>query len=232
MTVLVSLILLLNALGQRPAPVPVVDLSPGTARYEGSIRAGEQVTPFSVMRVIEDRGRTWLVTETAEMPSGTSTDQTVLEKGTLLVQSRTVRQGPMAIDLTFTPVRASGTVGGTGAGQTIDVALDGPLFADGAGAYDVLATLSLKPGYSVEYLNLDTRAGKAVRHTLKVLGPEVLVVPAGTFTAAKIELTSEAPGAGVTTLWVASDTHRVLKTATRLPAPRTMEIVTSLLPSK
>lgn len=232
MTVLIPLILLLTALGQRPAPEPVVDLSPGTARYEGSIRAGEQTTPFSVTRVIEDRGRTWLVTETAEMPSGTSTDQTVLEKGTLLVRSRIVRQGSITIDLTFTPARATGTAGGPGAGQSIDVALEGPLFADGAGAYDVLATLPLKPGYSAEYLNLDTRAGGVVRRTLKVLGPEAVVVPAGTFQATKIELVSADPGAGITTLWVASDTHHLVKTATRLSSPRTMEIVTSLLPSK
>jgi hypothetical protein len=53
---------------------------------------------------------------------------------------------------------------------------------------------------------------------LKVTGVEKVTVPAGTFDAYKIEITSADGGNEKETLWVARDTHKPVKEATVLPA--------------
>ena len=60
---------------------------------------GPQNMSMSINRVIKDEGAVWVITESAKMPMGEAIDEAVVEKGTLLVKKRTIRQGPVAIDL-------------------------------------------------------------------------------------------------------------------------------------
>jgi len=52
---------------------------------------------------------------------------------------------------------------------------------------------------------------------LKVVGAESITVPAGTFAAYKVELTSAEGEPGTTTLWVAKDSRKVVKISAVLP---------------
>lgn len=209
-------------------PAPATGLTAAVAAYAGIIRTGDRETTFSVERLIESQAETWVVTETAQMPTGKSTDRTVLEKDSLRVRQRTVKQGAMEMDLIFTPTRATGTIVMSGSASPVDVALDGPIFADGAGAYDVLAALPLREGYSVSFRNLNAVARTVADHRLTVVGAETVSVPAGSFGTWKVEVSSNATGAGLTTLWVARESHQLVKTQTSFAAPRQTTITTEL----
>jgi len=193
------------------------DLAPGTSSYQGTLAAGGQSQTMAMTRSIKDEGSTWVVTESAKMPMGEAVDTTSLEKGTLIVTKRTIKQGPIEVQLSFVDGKASGTMSMGGQSRPVAVDLGGQLFADGAGAHDVLAHLPLAEGYSTTFRNFDVRQQKVNLKQIKVVGSESVTVPAGTFKTWKAEISSAEGDPGITTLWIASDTRRVVKTSASLP---------------
>ena len=105
-------------------------------------------------------------------------------------------------------------------GQSKPVLVDvgGIIFADGAGAYDVMARLPLAAGYSTTFRNFDVQKQKAHVKQLKFLGTESVTVPAGTFDAYKIELTSADDESDKQTVWIAKDSSKVVKITAILPS--------------
>lgn len=197
---------------------PAADLKAGTATYKGKIEAGGQTMPMDITRVIKDTAGVWLVTESASMPMGTMSDETTLDKGTLLVRRRIIHQGPAAIEVSFAGNKASGKMSMNGQERPIAADLGGTLFADGAGANDVIAALPLADGYSTTFRNFDVMSQKPQTRALKVVGSESVTVPAGTFNAWKVEITPADGGTGEkTTLWIDKATRRVVKTSTVAP---------------
>jgi len=94
---------------------------------------------------------------------------------------RSVKQGPVVIDLDFAGNKASGTMSMNGQVRPIAVDLGGPLFADAAGAGQVIVCLPLAEGYSTTFRNFDVQAQKVKLFQLAVAGKEQVTVPAGTF---------------------------------------------------
>lgn len=199
------------------APRPAVDLKAGTASYNGSIAVAGQTIPFTVTSAIKDENGAWVVTETAKLPQGEVTDTSVLEKGSLTLTKRTIKQGPVEIDLAFKDNKASGTMNMSGQSSQINADVGGTLFADGAGAWNAVATLPLSDGYTVVFRNFDVRSQKVKLMQLKVAGTEKVTVPAGTFDAYRIEITSAEGEGGQTTVWISKDSRQVLKTTATLP---------------
>ena len=74
--------------------------------------------------------------------------------------------------------------------KSILVDLDGPLFADGAGASFAIGCLPLADGYSTAFRNFDVRKQKVKLTQLHVAGSETVSVPAGQFDAFKVELSA------------------------------------------
>ena len=198
-------------------PKPVMDLVAGTSAYQATIAMGGQSMAMSIIRTVKDDGANWLITENAKLPMGEATDEAVVEKGTLLVKKRTIRQGPLAVDLAFDDAKATGTMSMNGQSKPVSVDLGGALFADGAGANDVLARLPLAAGYSVVFRNLDVQKQKVGLKQLKVIGAESVTGPAGTFDAWKAEVSSAEGEPGVTTLWIHKESRRVLKISSTRP---------------
>lgn len=198
-------------------PTPVAGLKPGTSKYQASIAAGGQNIAMAITEVVKDEGGAWAITETANTPMGEMSDSTVLEKGTLVVTRRSIKQGPVAIDLSFADDKASGTMSMNGQSKPVEVDLGGRLYADGAGANAALAALPLAEGYTTTYRNFDVQKQKLALKQLKVLGTEEVTVPAGTFKTWKVELTSADGEPGTTTIWVNSDTRQVVKLSATLP---------------
>jgi len=198
-------------------PKPVAELKPGTSKYQASIAAGGQNIEMAITQEIKDDGGSWAVTETANTPMGQMSDATVLEKGTLVVTKRSIKQGPVAVDLSFADNKASGTMSMNGQAKPVDVDLGGQLYGDGAGANAALAALPLADGYTTTYRNFDVQKQKLALKQLKVVGTEDVTVPAGTFKAWKVELSSADGEPGTTTLWVNSDTRQVVKVSATLP---------------
>jgi dipeptidyl aminopeptidase/acylaminoacyl peptidase len=212
-------------------PKLTADLSPGTSSYQGTMAGGGRSQTLSVTRSIKEEGGAWVVTESAKLPMGEAVDTTFLEKGTLVVTKRTIKQGPMEIQLSFLNGKASGTMSmGGGQSRPVSVELGGALFADGAGAHEALARLPLAEGYSTTFRNFDIRQQKVNLKQLKVVGSEDVTVPAGTFKAWKAEISSAEGDPGTTTLWIASDTRRVLKTSASLPQMGGATITSELQP--
>ena len=199
------------------APKPVAQLRPGTTSQQAKIEAGGQTISMSLTRTIEEKDGTWVITETAKTPMGDAVDTTTLDRTTLVVRKRLIRQGPMALDLAFEAGKATGTMTMGAAPKPVSADLGGDLFADGAGAHEAIATLPLAEGYAASFRTFDVQKQKLALKQLKVLGRESVTVAAGTFDAWKVEITSAEGEPGQTTVWVAADSRQVVKVSAILP---------------
>ena len=199
-------------------PKPAVDLRPGTFSYKASIAAGGQTIPLTVKKEIKDENAAWTVNETAVLPQGEVVDVSTIEKGSLLLKHRLIKQGPMTIDLDVKANKVSGSTTMNGQTTAINADSGGTLFADGAGAFDVIASLPLADGYTVAFRNFDVQKQKPQMKQLKVIGSETVTVPAGTFDAYKVEIVSADNDSDKQTVWIAKDSRKVVKIAAVLPS--------------
>jgi dipeptidyl aminopeptidase/acylaminoacyl peptidase len=199
-------------------PKPSVDLRPGTSHYKASIAAGGQTIPLTMKTEIKDENGAWTVNETVLTPQGEIVDVSTIEKGSLLLKRRLIKQGPMTIEMDVKPNKVSGSMTLNGQAKPIDVDPGGILFADGAGTFEVIAALPLADGYSVAFRNFDVQTQKPQMKQLKVVGSESVTVPAGTFDAYKVEIVSAANDADKQTVWVAKDGRKVVKITAVLPS--------------
>ena len=69
------------------------------------------------------------------------------------------------------------------------------------GGNEAIAALPLAEGYSTTYRNFDVHQQKVQMKQAKVTGAESVTVPAGTFEAWKVEITSAEGEPGQTTIW-------------------------------
>jgi len=206
-----------SAVATTETPKPATDLRPGISSYKASIDLAGQTIPISLKTEIKEENGSWMVYETALTPQGEMTDTSTIEKGSLLLKHRSIKQGPTAIELDVKGTKASGTMSMNGESRPIDVDTGGLLFADGAGAFEVIATLPLKDGYNIGFRNFDVQKQKPQLKQLKVVGAETVTVPAGTFEAFKIELTVADNDADRQTVWISKDKRQVIKVTATLP---------------
>ena len=199
-------------------PKTAVDLQPGTYKYKATIEAGGQQIPLNVSTTIAEDGGGWTATDIIETPNGQMTQTASLEKGTLSTRKVGLKQGPVSIDLNFAGDKAVGNMNMGGGDKPVSVDLGGPLFAEGAGAKQSLSCLPLAEGYSTTYRNFDVQQQKVKLMQLKVTAVEKVTVPAGTFDAYKVEITSADGSADKETLWVARDSRKPVKESAVLPS--------------
>ena len=198
-------------------PQPATDLRPSKLNYQGKLEFAGQSIPFNSTTEIKEDGGTWQVVESVKLAMGDVSDTTWVKKGSLPLIKRSVKQAPVAIDVEFKDNKASGSLGV--GGQTKPIAADtgGALFADGAGAYDALASLPLAEGYTATFRNFDLQKQKAALKKMKVVGLEKVTVPAGNFETFKLEVTSAEGDPGKTTVWVDKESRKVVKVIAVIP---------------
>jgi hypothetical protein len=211
-------------------PKPAVDLKPGTYNYKASIALGGQEIPLTVKTDIKEENGAWTVNDTVQTPQGEIVDISTIEKGTLLLKRRYIKQGPVTIEMMVTPNKLTGTTSMDGPPKPIDVDPGGALFADGAGAFEVIASLPLADGYSLSYRNFDVQKMKPQIKQLKVLGSESVTVPAGTFDAYKVEIVAADNDADKQTIWIDKASRRVLKISAVLPSLNGAILTSELIP--
>jgi dipeptidyl aminopeptidase/acylaminoacyl peptidase len=199
-------------------PKPAGDLQPGTSHYTVKIEMGGQQMNLKLTTTIQDGGASWTAIDQMETPGGTATDTATIEKSTLILRKRNLTQGPVTIDVDFSGDKAAGKMSMNGQERPIAVDLGGPLFADGAGGEQVIASLPLAAGYSTTFRNFDFQTQKVKLLQLSVSGVESVTVAAGKFDAYRIEITSADGGSDKKTLWVSKDTHKVVKVSAVLAA--------------
>ncbi|MDQ3211545.1 MAG: S9 family peptidase [Acidobacteriota bacterium] len=198
-------------------PTATQPLVAGSSTYNTVIAMGGQSMKMETTTTVAEQGNTWLVTESAKTPQGDVVDSGVLDKDSLTVRSREIRQGPMHIKLSFEGGKASGSMAMGGQEKPVAAELGGTLFADGAGAYPSIAVLPLKEGYSTTFRNFDVMKQKSGVKQAKVTAVEEVTVPAGTFKAWKVEIASAEGDPGQQTVWIDTVSRRVVKTSATLP---------------
>jgi dienelactone hydrolase len=211
-------------------PKPATELKAGTYKYQAKVSMGGQEMALKLSTNIKEENGAWTITDSMETPMGTATDTTILEKGTLVVRKRDVKQGPMAIKLEFTGGKATGTMNMNGQDKPVSADLGGELFADAAGAQQVIGSLPLADGYSATFRNFDLQKQKAKLVQLKVVGSETVTVPAGKFDAFKVELKSADGGSDQSTIWIAKDSRQAVKVSAVLAAMGGATMTAELLP--
>ena len=199
------------------APKPATDLTPGTYRYKATLQMGANSMNLELTTTIKAESGAWTVTDTTQTPGGEAIDTAVLEKGTLILRRRSLRQGPAAIDVEFKDHQATGSMKISAQERPINADLGGPLFADAAGSAFSIACLPLGDGYSTAFRNFDVRKQKPKLMQLKVAGVEKVTVPAGAFDAFKVEISSAEGGPEKVTMWIARDSRKPVKISASMP---------------
>jgi dipeptidyl aminopeptidase/acylaminoacyl peptidase len=192
-------------------PKPAVDLQPGTYKYKAKISMGGQEMAMDMSTTIKEDNGKWLATGTMQSAMGEASDVSTIEKGTLVVNKRTIKQGPATIDVTFAGNKATGNLNLNGQDRPISADLGGPVFADAAASELTIGALPLAEGYATTFRNFDVRKQKEKLLQLKVVGSESVTVPAGTFDTYKVELNSADGGGDKQTLWIAKDSRKPVK---------------------
>jgi hypothetical protein len=164
-----------------------------------------------VSTAIQDGGGAWTATDQMETSQGTATDTATLEKSSLLLEKRSLKQGPMAIDIDFADNKATGKMSMNGQEKPISADVGGPIFGDAAGGDLAIACLPLADGYTTTFRNFDIQTQKVKIQQLTVAGDESVTVPAGTFDTYRVEISAADGGADKKTLWIAKDSHKVVK---------------------
>jgi len=198
-------------------PKPAVQPTAGTYTYAGTIAMGPQSMNLSLVRTVKEEGNTWVVTDTMKLPMGDAVEATTIAKDTLVPQKRDVKQGPVTLTVAYEGTKATGTMAMGAEPKPFSIDLGGEAFADGAASQDSIACLPLADGYSVVFRNVDLQKQKAELKQAKVTGQEEVKVPAGSFKAWKVEVTSATGDPGVITMWVDTASRKVVKTVATLP---------------
>jgi 3D (Asp-Asp-Asp) domain-containing protein len=185
---------------------------------------------LKVSTVIADGGSSWTATDTMETPQGNAVDVATIEKSSLILQSRKVTQGPVAIDVDFSGDKAAGKIAMNGQDHAIAADLGGPIWGDGAGGDQVIATLPLAVGYTTAFRNFDIQSQKVKLQQLSVPAEESVTVAAGTFDTFRVEIVAADGGGDKKTLWVAKDSRKVVKASAVVAAMGGAVLTQELLP--
>lgn len=200
----------------------------GTWAYAAKIALGNQSMEMQITVNVKAEGDQIVATDTVKSASGDAVDTTIMDKATLALRKRTVLQGPVTINLEVKDKKLSGEMKMGTQARPVSVSLEGDLFADGAGAYQAaIAALPLAPGYKTAFWNFDMQKMTPKVMVLTVEGTESVTVPAGTFQAFKVVVTSDSDGAKYTN-WISTDTRTVVKMMATSPAMNGATITTEL----
>jgi dipeptidyl aminopeptidase/acylaminoacyl peptidase len=208
------------------APLPVADgslLEPGTLQYAMTAQVMGQEMVFDIARDFETatvEGETiWRVVETTVMPMGTVVDTMELDYQTLAPIRRSLAGGA-SVRLHYTDTSVTGEVRAPGQTMPIDVDLEAPILASGAGTDAVIATLPLQVGYTATFRIFNVQSGQVRPMRLEVTGTEMVECAAGTFESYVVTVTpldDDEAGAGTLKVMTAAP-HTIVRGEAKLPA--------------
>jgi hypothetical protein len=225
-TVTVSKIVEAGSVG---VPTTSLPMQAGTWKYKANIEMGAQKIALDESTTIQEENGAWTVSDSVNTPMGPMSDTATLDKGTLVLRKRAIKQGPVLIDMTVDGNKATGSMSMNGKATPISADLGGPLFAE-TGAPQIIALLPLADGYTTTYRNFDLQKQKVKLLALKVAGSESITVPAGTFDTFKVEITSADGGADKQTLWIAKDPRKAVKMSAVLTSMGGATLTAELVP--
>ena len=199
------------------APKLQAALQPGTYNYLAKLQMGGQSMDLKMSTVLKEEDSAWTATDTVATPMGDAVDTVTLDKKTLALLKRSVKQGPMAIDIEFQDNKAAGKMNMGGQDRPISSDVGGPVFAATGGAALWMTCLPLADGYSTTFRDFDIQKQKVKMMQLTVAGSESVTVPAGTFGSFKLDVSSAEGGPEKVTVWVAKESRKVVKFSALIP---------------
>ncbi len=193
--------------------LPKVAVKPavGVCKYAAKVQMGQQTMPLTVSTEVKKVEGGWEITDTMATPMGNAVDTVLLDAETLVLVKRSVKQGPVSVQVAMAGNKATGSMNMNGQEKVIDVDMGGPLFAEGAGAPNVIGLLPLADGYTATFRNLDMQKLKTKLLQLKVEGSESVMTPAGSFETYKVHVTAADGGNDNMTYWIAKDSRKPVK---------------------
>jgi hypothetical protein len=152
-----------------PAVSQPLETAPAT--YNVTIAFSGQSMKMESTNTVADAGGTLTVTETMKMPQGEASDVSSIDKSTLAVRTREIKQGPMSVTLAFDGGKATGTavMSGPSSRSRWTWAVR---FADGPATFRSVAALPLKDGYTATFRNFNVMKRKSSLKQAKVIAAE------------------------------------------------------------
>ena len=187
-----------------------VGLSTSIHRYNARIEMGQQLIPVTIQTEIrENDNDQWVASEVMETPQGTVIETSILDKKSLQVLNRSMRQGAYEFDLSFNNQKATGTQKLNETHSVITGETEGEIFADGAGIQAVIASLPLSEGYTKIFRNFDEERQKSMVKKLTVVSTESIKITLGEFKTFRVSITGESGEEMV--FWVDKESRNVVK---------------------
>jgi dipeptidyl aminopeptidase/acylaminoacyl peptidase len=194
-----------------------------TLEYNMTVFAMGQEIPISVTRTFEmaefEGQPVWRVIETTSSPMGSGSDTLEMDGQTLLPVRRSA-SGQGTLKMSYSDTKLSGEIRAQGQVIPIDVDLDAPILAGGAGLDAWLATLPLEVGFEAGFRVFSIQSGQVRSMKVVVTGTETVECAAGTFEAYVIEIESmDGDPAGTGTMKVMQAApHMVVRSESQLGA--------------
>ena len=192
-------------------------ITPGEFTIGLTIEMAGQLMPMTMSRTVTENGDTWELSEVASTPMGDMTTLHVLHKNSLLPKRMEFTQGPASGSFDYTTEEVKGAIVMNGNQTPVTTALEAPVCADGGAMGLYLASCDLQPGFTASLRTFDMQLGKVKHHNMVVVGPEEVIVPAGTFSTMKVEVKPADGGAGLQTFWIDTDNKLVPKHTAIVP---------------
>ena len=187
-----------------------VGLSSSIHRYNAKIEMGQQLIPVTIQTEIrENDNDQWVASEVMETPQGTVIETSILDKKSLQVLNRSMRQGAYEFDLSFSNKKVTGTQKLNETHSAITGVTEGEIFADGAGIQAVIASLPLSEGYTKIFRNFDEERQKSIVKKLTVVSTESIKITLGEFKTFRVSITGESGEEMV--FWVDKESRNVVK---------------------
>ena len=91
-----------------------------TLRYQGKLVMGAQEVALKISSTVKEENGNWVVFESMESPMGLMTNESTLDKATLVIKKVNATQGPIAVALIYEADKAIGKMSMNGQDQAIN----------------------------------------------------------------------------------------------------------------
>jgi len=210
-------------------PAVHVALLPGTFRYSLRVEAQGQSQSFESAISVQEKDNAWVVTETLKLPQGEVSDTAEVSKADLTLLRRSVNQGPLSLTAHFEKEKITGTMTMAGQSKPFEIALSGPVMADGPATGPTLVALAQQGGESWTFFRADLLRQQAQPCQVTILGEETVAWESSSVPTTKLEMVC-GEGEDRFTFWVDRSRNVLLKSSGQSARMGGVTIHRTLLP--
>lgn len=200
-------------------------LQTGKFEYEIELMMGMQSMSMSSIKTIKEKDGQWEIASTLSSEQGTSKDVFTLDKNSLSPTKRTLEEGPVKLEASYSSTEIKGGFEVNRQTHKIEHSPKNALLADGAALFEGLTNLPLKINFEKTYYTYDIQAKRERSYKIKVVAEEEIKVKAGNFKTFKCEVepSDDAPFttlfSGKATVWISMEEGKssLIKYSSQMP---------------